>query len=216
MSFIKKSDKYSETMAESVKKALFETDTTVTMRFSELRSDEVYSNVMAFGNTRFWLQTGILQWEKMADTLEKWKKWKADVKADPNAEKPEEVDSNAEYKMTEVEDIIERWHGCSPGCSKSHIHIKGYKPQEFPWSEDNMVWIVNHGIRYNRVLMTAAGFFEPVHTGTLNTRYAVEGRTFKAVVELGKAERGREETIEREENGGEKKGWMSRHNPFKN
>src|SRR5437867_3726371 len=64
MSFIKKSDKYSETMAESVKKALFETDTTVTMRFSELRGDEVYSNVMAFGNTRFWLQTGILQWER--------------------------------------------------------------------------------------------------------------------------------------------------------
>lgn len=213
LSFVKKSDAYSDTMAKSVDKALFSDDTFVTMRFSNLQPDEVYSNVMAYGNARFWLYTGIMQWEKMVDTLEKWKKWKED----PKQAKPEEV-GVTEYKMSDVEDIIKRWHGCDKDaqgnvtCDEKHIHSLGYDPTEQPFSKKNLIWVMNHGWRYNRSLMFMIGFFDPVHTATLNTRYAVNDRTFKAVVELGKAERGREETVEREEDG-KKKGWMK--NPFK-
>ena len=206
MAFIKKSDPYSEGMAENVKKGLFDDDIFTTMRFSHLYPDEQYSETMAFGNGRLWLQTGIVQWEAMVDTLKKWTDWKK-AGSDPE-KKPDKVDAEANYNPDEVADIIERWDG------NQAKHIIGYDNTLPPWSQKNLVWVLNHGWRYNRPLMYYIGFFEPVQRAHLNTRYAVDSRTFNALVKLGMAERGREETIEREQSEKEKKKGFLR-NPFK-
>jgi hypothetical protein len=207
MSFIKKSDPYSESMAKNVEKGFFDDDIFTTMRFSHLYPDEQYSETMAFGNGRLWLQTGIVQWEAMVDTLEKWKGWKA-TGADPE-KKPDKVDAQANYNPEEVDDIIERWKG------NEAKHIIGYDNTLSPWHPKNLVWVLNHGWRYNRPLMYYIGFFEPVQRAHLNTRYAVDSRTFNALVKLGMAERGREETVEREDAEKKKAGWKSKLNPFK-
>ena len=211
MSFIQKADKYSENMAESVKRGFFDDDIFTTMRFSHLYPDEQYSETMAFGNGRLWLSTGITQWEGMVDTLKKWKDWKIDkTKAFP-----EKLDEDADFNLEEVDDIIERWDGCKQDCKKAHKHIIGYNPLMAPASAENLVWVLNHGWRYNRSLMYYIGFFEPVQRAHLNTRYAVDSRTFNALVELGKAERGREVSTEIAGKEDKKKSWTSKLNPFK-
>lgn len=218
MAFIKKSDPYSEKMASNVERGLFDDEIFTTMRFSHLYPDEQYSETMAFGNTRHWMQTGVLQWEAMVDTLEKWQTWKKE--GGLAEKKPDKVDATANYNPEEVDDIIERWHGCSSdssgklSCEKKHLHIIGYDQLEPPWSQKNLIWIVNHGQRYNRPLMYCVGFFEPVQRAHLNTRYAVDSRTFNALVKLGMAERGREETVEREQKE-KKENWKNKINPFK-
>lgn len=202
MSFVQKSDPYSEKMAENVEKGLFDDDIFVTMRMSHLYPDELYSNTMAFGNARSWLYTGIMQWEKMVDILSKWKiaKSKTLVKSSENVFGPqfehpivplngeEEIEGN--FNPDQVDDIILRWRG------DREKGIVGFNPQQPPFSRENAVWVLNHGWRYNRNLMFWAHFFEPVHRAMLNTRYAMESRTFKALVSLGMAERNRETQVE--------------------
>ena len=211
MSFIQKSDKYSENMAESVKRGLFDDDIFTTMRFSHLYPDEQYSETMAFGNGRLWLSTGIIQWENMVDTLKKWKAWKAD----PKNSKPSNIDEDADFNPDEVDDIIRRWDGQEGDPAKGIERIEGYDKSLAPYSAKNLIWVLNHGWRYNRSLMFYIGFFEPVQRAHLNTRYAVDSRTFNALVELGKAERGRETTIDRAEKPDKKKKeGLARLNPF--
>ena len=199
-------------MAESVKKGLFDEDIFVTMRFSHLYPDEQYSETMAFGNGRLWLYTGITQWETMVDTLKKWRAWKA--AGEKAGGKPANLDEDADFNPDEVDDIIKRWDG-QEGDGKLQERIVGYDKTKPPYATDNLVWVVNHGWRYNRPLLFYIGFFEPVQRAHLNTRYAVDSRTFNALVELGKAERGRETSIDRADEGEKKKSWLSKVNPFK-
>ena len=187
MGFIQKSDRYSETISEAMARGFFDEDIFVTMRFSSLHGEEQFSNTMAFGNSRSWLYTGIMQWERMVDALEKMKTGDRS-----------NVPSDANYNPDQVDDIIARW--------------KLYDLSLPPSDPKNVTWVINHGWRYNRNLMHWAHAWEPIHRALLNGRFAMDSRTFKALIELGKNMFQRELEVQVGESEGKRK-WLK--SPFK-
>src|SRR5437879_5394106 len=137
----------------------------------------------------------------MVDILEKWKDKQAGKPVPEDTLPPDDKRLLGQnYIPSQVDDVLTAWKG------DEAKGVRGYNLNEPPYSKNNWTWILNHGILYNRALMYVADFFELVHRGHLNGRYANENRSFNAMVDLGMAERNRGMEIERREPEGQKKG----------
>jgi hypothetical protein len=175
MSFFQKSDKLVEVLSVLMEKGYLSKDIYDTMRFAHLSPEEKFINTYCFANARSYLYTGIAQWERMVDTLSKWKtEHDPSVKPeDKPSAKPENAGINtflkANYNPVQVDEIIKRW-----------IEYDKMKP---PFDPENMTWIINHGWRYNRSLMHFIKYFDPAHTAALNSSFGINGRTFEALNE---------------------------------
>lgn len=213
--FFQKSDRLTEVLSDLARIGYTSKDIYDTMRFSHLSADEKFINTYCFANARSWLYNGIAQWQKMIDTLEKWKKEQSPAAGEKKpSEQPENVSIKgflaANYNPALVDDIIERWKG------EATKGIVGYDMALPPYEEKNVTWILNHGWRYNRSLMHWAKYFDPAHTAALNSSFGVNGRTF---TELGLTLRslGKRELDIATGKEGEGDNWAKKHfqNPIK-
>lgn len=74
-----KNDEWAQFMAGIGKDVFTSEDIYLTMRFSDLRIEEMFPATLSFGNSRMFLYTGISQCQRMAYALEKYKTAEYDV-----------------------------------------------------------------------------------------------------------------------------------------
>lgn len=243
-----RNDEWAQFMAGIGKDVFTSEDIYLTMRFSDLRIEEMFPATLSFGNSRMFLYTGIAQCQRMAEALKKYKAAEYGVEKmseddrrllpegsvtentvttiDKTNEKTEEknicretfeqnyrgqkgltivsdqpeIDSLCEcgkpaelvvrirsgalvktetkgirgpkWEPQEVDDFLEKW--------------AKYKTSKEPYDKDNLPVILNDLAPYNQNLMWWAMAWEPIQRAHYNLLYAVNSRTFKGFIELGK------------------------------
>jgi hypothetical protein len=243
-----KNDEWAQFMAGIGKDVFTSEDIYITMRFSDLRIEEMFPATLSFGNSRMFLYTGIAQCQRMSEALTKYKKANYKVEEmseddrrllpegsvtenlvttiDKSGEKKEEknicratFDQNyrGQRGLTILSDtppidalcecenpaelVIQITSGIERKTETKGIRGPRWEPQEVddflekwekydmtkePYDKANLPVILNELAPYNQNLMWWAMAWEPIQRAHYNLLYAVNSRTFKGFIELGK------------------------------
>jgi hypothetical protein len=223
-------------------------DIYITMRFSDLRIEEMFPATLSFGNSRMFLYTGIAQCQRMSEALKKYKTagYDAEKMSEddrrllPEGSVTEKIETtidktnettvekylcretfNLEYRGTKgvkilvieppidslcecgkpAEITVEFKTGAEKKTETKGIRGPRWEPQEVddflkkwekyhmdkePYDRENLPVILNDLAPYNQNLMWWAMAWEPIQRAHYNLLYAVNSRTFKGFIELGK------------------------------
>jgi len=267
-------------MSELGKDVFTSEDIFTTMRFSDLRIEEMFPATLSFGNSRMFLYAGIAQCQRMAEALTKYKTAEYDatkmteqdqrllppgsmkvvtktVEVEPKKVEEKDICRNAFedlYKgskgITILKDLADAFGTIEqrakakageqgPICGhcgelaeiririttaavrrQEQAEITGphweprevddflrkwskYKLEKEPFDKENQAVILNELQPYNQTLMWWAMAWEPVQRAHYNLLYAVNSRTFRGFIQLGREMYQREH----EANVGQRRRW---------